>query len=142
MKLPELKELLKQHKIRGSYLNKPEIISRLIENGVLTREDVEKWKPPPKTTSTDVKYERLKRIRTHPRQVEILDRETGAVVLYPSIYKAAKWFNRNSGIIAAFNGKVYKNRYEIMVLESVCETSTNSNDESVCHTCDEESLIL
>ena len=45
MKVPELKELMKQHKISGSsYLNKPEMISQLIEKGALTQENVEKWK--------------------------------------------------------------------------------------------------
>ena len=140
MKLPQLKELMKQHNIRGgSYLNKPEMISRLIENGVLTREDVEKWKQPPKVTSKDEKYDRLKHIRTHPRRVEILDRETGLIDKYPSIYKAAKALNRDSGVIAWFNGKVYKKRYENKVLEvfeSACGT-TNSGEES---TCSEESI--
>src|ERR1043165_6635554 len=118
MKLPELKELMK-HKISGgSYLNKPELIARLIENGVLTREDVESWKQPPKVTSKDEKYERLKHIRTHPRCVEIFDRETGKTETYPSMYKAAKTFNQHSRLITMCNGKVYKNRYEIKVLES------------------------
>ena len=119
MKLPQLKELMKQHNIRGgSYLNKPEMISRLIENGVLTQEDVEKWKRPPKPTSNDAKYDRLKYIRTHPKRVEILDRETGLIDKYPSMYKAARALDQNSGVIAWFNGKIYKNRYEIRVLES------------------------
>ena len=119
MKLPELKELMKQHNIRGhSYLNKPQMISRLVEKGVLTLEVVENWKQPPKVTSKDEKYDRLKRIRTHPRRVEILDRETGLVDSYSSMYKAAKALNQNAGVITMFNGKVYKKRYEIKVLES------------------------
>ena len=109
MKLFELKELMKQHKISGgSYLNKPGMITRLIEKGVLTQEDAEKWKQPPKVTSKDEKYDRLKRIRTHPRRVEIFDRETGKTDSYPSMYKAAKALNRGSGVIAFFVGKVYK----------------------------------
>src|SRR6188768_34117 len=119
MKLPELKELMKQHNIRGhSYLNKPQMISRLVEKGVLTLEVVENWKQPPKVTSKDEKYDRLKRIRTHPRRVEILDRETGLIDSYSSMYKAAKALNQNAGVITMFNGKVYKKRYEIKVLES------------------------
>src|SRR5688572_7172266 len=119
MKLPELKELMKQHNIRGhSYLNKPQMISRLVEKGVLTLEVVENWKQPPKVTSKDEKYDRLKRIRTHPRRVEILDRETGLIDSYSSMYKAAKALNQNAGVIPMFNGKVYKKRYEIKVLES------------------------
>ena len=119
MKLPELKELMKQHNIRGhSYLNKPQMISRLVEKGVLTLDVVENWKQPPKVTSKDEKYDRLKRIRTHPRRVEILDRETGLIDSYSSMYKAAKALNQNAGVITMFNGKVYKKRYEIKVLES------------------------
>src|SRR5688572_18399263 len=119
MKLPELKELMKQHNIRGhSYLNKPQMISRLVEKGVLTLEVVENWKQPPKITSKDEKYDRLKRIRTHPRRVEILDRETGLIDSYSSMYKAAKALNQSAGVITMFNGKVYKKRYEIKVLES------------------------
>ena len=111
MKLPQLKELMKQHNIRGgSYLNKPEMISRFIENGVLTREDVEKWKPPAKVTSKDAKYDRLKHIRTHPKRVEFLDLETGSFDKYPSLYKAGKALDLNPGVIAWFNGKVYKKR--------------------------------
>src|SRR5688572_26752022 len=117
MKLFELKELMKQHNIRGSsYLNKPGMISRLIEKGVLTLEVVDKWTQPPKVTSKDEKYDRLKGIRNHPRRVEILDRETGLVGSYPSMYKAGQAFNQNSRLIARYDGKVYKKRYEIKVL--------------------------
>ena len=127
MNLPELKELMKQHNIRGhSYLGKPQIISKLIEKGVLTLVEVENWKRPPKVTSKDEKYDRLKRIRTHPRRVEILDRETGLIELYTSMYKAAKALNQNAGVITMFNGKVYKKRYEIKVLDS----SSSSDEES------------
>ena|SRR5688572_24887465 len=119
MKLFELKELMKQHNIRGSsYLNKPEMIERLVENGVLTQEVVDKWTQPPKVTSKDAKYDKLKGIRNHPRRVEIFDRETGETASYSSMYKAAKAIGRNPGVIGWFNRKVYKNRYEIKVFES------------------------
>src|SRR5688572_30148958 len=131
MKLPELKELMKQHNIRGhSYLNKPGMISRLVEKGVLTLEVVENWKQPPKVTSKDEKYDRLKRIRTHPRRVEILDRETGLIELYPSMYKAAKALNQNAGVITMFNEKVYKKRYEIKVLDSSSDEESSTSEES------------
>src|SRR5688572_9495241 len=107
--LPEAKELMKQHKISGrSFLNKAQMISLLIEKGVLTREDLRKEKS----------YDRLKRIRKHPKRVEILDKETGVTTTYRSIYSAAKAFNQNPGFIPMFNGKVYKKRYEIKVCES------------------------
>src|SRR5688572_25737251 len=139
MNLPELKELMKQHNIRGSsYMNKPEIISRLIEKGVLTLEVVENWKRPPKTTSKDAKYDRLKGIRTNPKRVEILDLETGEIASYSSMYKAGKALNRDARAIAMFNGKVYKNRYEIKVLES-SSSSEESTSEEESTTSEEES---
>ena len=75
----------------------------------------------------------MKDIRAHPRPTEILDQETGEIVLYPSMYKAAKALNRSSRIIAMYNGKVYKQRYKIKVVES------SSDEESACFTCGEES---
>ena len=131
MNLPELKELMKQHNIRGSsYLNKPGIISRLIEKGVLTLEVVENWKRPPKVTSKDAKYDRLKGIRTHPKRVEIFDMETGEIASYPSMYKAGKALNQNSRLIARYDGKVYKKRYEIKVLESAEKDLINFEESS------------
>ena len=117
--LPQAKELMKQHKISGrSYLNKAQMISLLIEKGVLTREELRKEKS----------YDRLKRIRKHPKRVEILDKETGTITEYRSIYSAAKAFNQNSGFIAMFNGKVYKKRYEIKVCESEEESAEDLID--------------
>src|SRR5688572_19001189 len=120
--LPQTKELMKQHKISGrSYLNKAEMITRLIEKGVLTREDLRKEKS----------YDRLKRIRKHPKRVEILDKETSTTTTYRSIYSAAKAFNQNPGFIPMFNGKVYKKRYEIKVCESDVEESTSSDEKDL-----------
>src|SRR5688572_106130 len=130
MNLPELKELMKQHNIGGSsYLNKPGIISRLIEKGVLTLEVVENWKRPPKVTSKDVKYDRLKGIRTNPKRVEILDLETGEIEKYTSMYKAGKALNRDARAITMLNGKVYKKRYEIKVLESSSSSEESTSEE-------------
>src|SRR5688572_7618117 len=119
--LPQTKELMKQHEISGrSFLNKAQMISLLIEKGVLSREDLSESK----------NYDRLKRIRKHPRTVEILDKETGVVRVYRSIYSAAKEFNQNPGFIAMFNGKVYKKRYEIKVLESSSSEESTTSEES------------
>src|SRR5678816_2783639 len=131
MNLPELKELMKQHNIRGSsYLNKPGIISRLVEKGVLALEVVENWKRPPKVTSKDVKYDRLKGIRTHPKRVEIFDLETGETTSYPSMYKARKALNQNSRVIARYDGKKKKKRYVIKVLESTSEEESTTSEAS------------
>jgi hypothetical protein len=138
MKLPELQELMKQHKIPGSsYLNKPEMISRLIDKGVLTREEVDKDKRPPKVTSKDPKYDRLKHIRTHPRRTEILYLETGETVSYPSMYKAAKSIGRSSRIIAMFDGKPsYLKRYKITVYDAIGETNGEENTSDISDTSD------
>ena len=42
--------------------------------------------------------------------------ETGEIIVYFSMYKAAKRFNQLSGLISALGGKVYRNRYAIKVL--------------------------
>jgi len=53
--------------------------------------------------------------RKQPRPVEILDRETGEVVKYPSIYKAARAHGQCSTMSTYYNGRVWKDRYEIKV---------------------------
>ena len=51
-----------------------------------------------------------------PKKVEIRDMETGEIIVYSSMYKVAKRFNQQSGLISAFDGQVYRNRYAIKVL--------------------------
>jgi len=131
MKLPELKKLAKENQIRGGcQLNKPELIAlliekRLIPDGVkpkLTAQEYQKeyWKDRRKEPKVDDdgRYDRLKTIRNNPRRVEILDRDTNEVTSYPSMYKAAKAHGQSARIIAAYNGKVWRNRFEIKVLDN------------------------
>ena len=42
--------------------------------------------------------------------------ETDKIIVYSSMYKAAKTFNQQSRIIFAYDGKVWRNRYAIKVL--------------------------
>ena len=42
--------------------------------------------------------------------------ETGEIIVYASMSKAAKIFNQQSRLISAYNGKVWRNRYTIKVL--------------------------
>jgi len=132
MKLPELQLLANEHNIKGcSYRNKPELIALLGEKGLLSNESVEKenrYREEGEEMKrrkveiggvVDEKHERLKTIRTNPRRIEILDRETGEVVVYPSMYKAAKAFGQSAGIMSVYIGKVWKNRYEIKALDDV-----------------------
>ena len=161
MKLPELHQLLKVHKIKGlSHLNKPELIAELTERGILPKEikepdasiklvhrrvdgpveedqgDVVKYPSIYKAAKAYaqpliahydgrvwrvVKYDEpgtstcRSTSRKQPRPVEILDRETGEVVKYPSIYKAARAHGQCSTMITYYNGRVWKDRYEIKV---------------------------
>ena len=62
------------------------------------------------------KYKFLKHIRNSPKKVEIQDMETGEIIIYSSMYKAAKRFNQQSRLIATYDGKVRRNRYAIKVL--------------------------
>src|SRR6218665_1770069 len=130
MKLPELQSLMKEHNIKGSsYLNKPKLIALLGEKGIIGDEIVEKEsryleeREEKKRRQSegggvvDEKYERLKTISTNRRRVEILDRETSEVVVYPSIYKAGKAFGQCARVISKRIGKVWKKRYEMKALD-------------------------
>jgi hypothetical protein len=126
MNLPELKQMLKLHKIKGySHLNKPELIAVLEQNGVNTNVVVlpelhlskSRSLTPEKLFGYKTSFTGYETYapRKQPRRVEIFDRETGEVVTYPSIYKAAKAYGQSSMMIAYYNGRVWKDRYEITV---------------------------
>ena len=59
------------------------------------------------------KYNFLKHIRNSPKKAEIRDIEMGEIIVYSSMYKAAKTFNQQSRLISAYDGKVWRNRYAI-----------------------------
>ena len=120
--LTELRAMLKEKKI-GGYLhyNKSELVDVLVKRGLLPaiikittitslheREDTKKEINP--------KYNFLKQIRNSPKKVEIRDIETGEIIVYSSMYNAATTFKQQSGIISAYDGKVWRNRYAIKVL--------------------------
>ena len=150
MKLPELKSLLVQHNVKGyMHLKKPQLIALSLTKGILTRDYPEKealarqqkkqhlkehqkeyqkgyWEEYQKERKLkrnfrEGAYDRTRYIRNQPRPVEILDLETGDVVAYPSIYKAAKAHGQNAPIIQAYNGKVWRTRYEIKVCDRINE---------------------
>ena len=58
----------------------------------------------------------LKHIRNSLKKVEIQDMETGEIIIYSSMYKAAKRFNQQSRLISTYDGKVWRNRYAVKVL--------------------------
>ena len=74
--------------------------------------------PERENTKTEInpKYNILKDIRNSQRKVEIRDMETGEIIVYSSMYKAAKTFNQQSRLISTYDGKVGRNRYAIKVL--------------------------
>ena len=55
-------------------------------------------------------------MRNSSMKVEIRDMETGEIIVYSSMYKAAKRFNQQSRLISVYDGKVWRNRYAIKVL--------------------------
>ena len=42
--------------------------------------------------------------------------ETGEIIVYSSMHKAAKRFNQQSRLICTYDGKVWRNRYAIKIL--------------------------
>ena len=117
MKLPELKSLMKENKIKGSsYMNKSEITAVLLDRGIISEESVKKRDAPAKR-EIDPKYEFTRSIRNNPRSVEIRDLETGDITTYPSIYKAGRAIGRAPKLITGNNGKVWKDRYEISIID-------------------------
>ena len=117
--LPQLKALLKEHKLYRCYINKDEAIALLFEKGIITTIDLLQPKDETKKAeavacNTDPsKYAHLKCIRTNPKTVKIHDLETDSVTVFSSAYK----IHRALGIYPSFirDGKVWKGRYKIKV---------------------------
>lgn len=116
MKLPELKSLMKENKIKGSsHMNKPEIIAVLLDRGIISVDSVKKQDTPVKR-DIEEKYEFLRSIRNNPKSVEIRDLETDETATYSSIYIASRAIGRSTKFITGNNGKVWKNKYEIKII--------------------------
>ena len=75
----------------------PEIIKTTTITSLPERKDTKKEINP--------KYNFLKHIRNSPKKVVIQDMETGEIIVYSSMYKAAKRFSQQSRIIYAYYGK-------------------------------------
>ena len=143
MKLPELKQLLKQHNIKGAtHLSKPALVSLLITKRILRNETELAVPVDAADNATEVAADNATEVaadnateiaaalssaaqlakkefkpKKHPRRVEILDRETGEIKTYKSLYSAAKTLGQCARIMVFYNGKVYRKRYEIKVLD-------------------------
>ena len=120
--LTELRAMQKGNKIRG-YLhhNKSEFSDVLVKRGLLPdamNMTTITLLPERENTKKEInrKYNFLKHIRNSPKKFEIQDIETGEIIVYTSMYKAAMIFIQQSRLISAYDGKVWRNRYAIKVL--------------------------
>ena len=114
--LTELRVMLKQNKIRGYlHYNNSELVDVLVKRGWLpeTMNITTITSLPERENSKkkiNPKYNFQKHIRNSPKKVEIQDMETGAIIVYSFMYKAAKRFDQQSRIISTYDGKVWRNR--------------------------------
>ena len=120
--LTELRPTLKENKIRG-YLHykKSELVDLLVKRGLLPETiKITTTTSLPERENTKIeinpKYNFLKHIRNSPKKAKIQDMETGEIIIYSFMYKAAQTFNQQSRLISAYDGKVWRNRYAIKVL--------------------------
>src|SRR5688572_24143311 len=114
MKLQKLKSLMKEHGIIRSFKNKPDMLRILVEKGILPESELPEPEPVKEKRQALPKYEYLKTIRN--MSVEILDRDTNEAVVYPSLCKASRTLKTCLNTLKAYNGKVWRDRYEINIL--------------------------
>ena len=94
--LTELGAMVKENKLRGYlHYNKSELIHVLIKRGLLPDTmNITNITSLPERENTkkeiNPKYNFPKHIRNSPKKVEIQDIETGEIIVYSSMYKAAK----------------------------------------------------
>ena len=118
--LLELKEIVRQHNLHCSYMNKDEIIAMLLEKQIITTSDllktkfVEKKQKMEKTRYiNNAKYAYLKDIRTNPKTVEVRDLKTGVTKVYPSMYRVRRELHISPSSLK--DGKIWIKRYEIKI---------------------------
>ena len=108
-KLAELREILKQHNLRGySQYAKKKLIVVLKEKGLMPVEP-----PKPEKKEADPKFNYLNGIRTKPHDVILKDIKTGEEKSFPSIYGASKFLGKSPRMITYWNGRIWNNQYEI-----------------------------
>lgn len=114
---PELYAQCKSNGIKGcSKMNKFELLEVLRSKGLIEPEE-----PKPKRTQKQIEDEkdRVRGMRTKPKAVTITDLKTGEIHNFGSTYEAAKFLGKNSGIIANYNGRNYKDEYHIEIGETL-----------------------
>jgi len=99
--MKSLKQLLMDNKIEYAETSKKtQLLFQAIDGGLLKREDVF-----PSLKPINPKYERLRKIRTHPKKVIYRDMETGETIIYDSVYKAMKATGHGHHFFRKPNGK-------------------------------------
>ena len=120
--LTELRAMLKENQIRRYlHYNQSELVDVLVKRGLLPDNmNITTITSLPERENTkkeiNSKYNFPKHICNSPKKFEIQDMETGEIIIYSSMYKAAKRFNQQSRLISTYGGKVWRNRYAIKVL--------------------------
>ena len=98
------------------FYNKSELIDVLIKIGLLPETITSLPESENSRKEIYPKYNFLKHIRNGQKNVEIRDIETDKIIVYSAMYMAAKTFNQQSGLISAYDRKVWRTRFAINVL--------------------------
>ena len=112
MNIKELKSILKENNIKFyTYWDKKRLVSLANEHNLLPKTEIDKEK------SEDVNYDRLKTIKKNPKKVILENTETGEIINFPSIYKAAKFIDKAPLTITHWGKKegVWNNKYKIVL---------------------------
>ena len=112
MNIKELKSILKENNIKFcTYWDKKRLVSLANEHNLLPKTEIGKEK------SEDVNYDRLKTIKKNPKKVILENIETGEIINFPSIYKAAKFIDQAPLTIIYWGKKegVWNNKYKIVL---------------------------
>ena len=119
MKLQKIKSLMKEHGISMRFMNKPDMLRILVEKGILPESELPEPEPVKEKGELLPKHEYLKTIRNNPVRVEILDTTTNETIAYPSLYKACMALKTGTAALKAYNGRVWRKRYEVKILEKI-----------------------
>ena len=112
MNIRELKTLLKDNKTKFyTYWDRKKLVALANEHNLLPKLELEKEK------SKDVKYDRLKTIKKNPREVMLVDIETGEIKTFPSIYKAGKFIDQAPQTITYWGNRngAWNNKYKVVI---------------------------
>ena len=119
LKVSKIKEILKQNNIKGwAHLNKPGLIELLKEKDLMP---VEPPKPERRRqTKEEIDPKNLWRCDTikNRKTVVLKDIATEEEITFPSLHKAAKFIGKVTSTISYWDGKIWKNKYEIKIKKS------------------------